>query len=238
MPVPTYQVTCTKNELIARDVYDIRFTKPEGFTFAAGQFVLFDVPLIDKPDDIQTRAFSLASTPAESELVIVAKMKEGGRASRWIAEQLAVGSEVTMKGPFGNFKLDTQTDKDYLFVATSTGVGPFRSQIITALQGGDKRRMDLIFGVRAEEDLFWKEEFESLSQRYGNFFLHIALSGPGDAWTGHRGRVQTLVPHVAKEFFRKHIYVCGSPNMTKDVKQLCLEDWGVQKQDLHVEGYI
>jgi len=238
MPIHTYHITCTKNERIARDVYDIRFTKPEAFTFVAGQFVLLDVPLVDNPSDIQTRAFSLASTPTESELVIVAKMKEGGRASRWIAEQLKIGTTVAMKGPFGNFKLDAQTDKEYLFVATSTGVGPFRSQIITALEAGDTRRMDLIFGVRAEEDLFWKEEFESLSRQYENFFLHIALSGPGPSWTGHTGRVQTLVPHVAKEFFRKHIYVCGSPNMTKDLKQLCLEQWGVQKQDLHVEGYI
>lgn len=238
MAIPVHSITCTKKELIARDVYDVRFTKPEGFGFKPGQFVLFDVPLISNPADIQTRAFSLASTPAESELMVVAKLKAGGRASEWIEKALEVGMPVSMKGPFGNFKLDTQTDKDYLFVATSTGIGPFRPMILEALECGDKRRMDLIFGVRNEEDLFWKEELEKISQTYDNFFLHIALSGPSDAWTGHKGRVQTLVPHVAQEFFKKNIYVCGSPDMTKDLKMLCLEDWGVQKQDLHVEGYI
>lgn len=154
MAIPVHHITCTKKEEIARDVYDIRFSKPDGFAFKPGQFVLFDVPLVENAEDIQTRAFSLASTPAESELIVVAKMKEGGRASRWIEEILEVGTPVAMKGPFGNFKLDTQTDKDYLFVATSTGVGPFRPMILEALERGDTRRMDLIFGVRNEEDLF------------------------------------------------------------------------------------
>lgn len=238
MAIPVHHITCTKKEQIARGVYDIRFTKPEGFSFKPGQFVLFDVPLKDKPDDIQTRAFSLASVPAESELIVVAKMKEGGRASIWIEEMIDVGSPVSMKGPFGNFQLDRSTDKDYLFVATSTGVGPFRSQILEALGEGDTRRMDLVFGVRSEEDIFWKEEFEKLSQQYENFFLHISLSAPTESWTGHKGRVQTLVPLLVKDFLRKNVYVCGSPDMTKDLKQICLEQWNIEKKDLHVEGYI
>jgi len=238
MAIPVHTITCTRKEKIARDVYDIRFTKPDGFSFKPGQFVLFDVPLVDDPSDFQTRAFSMASTPAESEFIIVAKMKEGGRASRWIEEIIGVGSVVTMKGPFGNFLLDPTTDKEFLFIATSTGVAPFRSQIKHALEAGDARRMDLVFGVRSEEDMFWKEEFEQLSRQYENFFAHPALSGPSPDWKGHVGRVQTLVPLIVKDFFRRNVYVCGSPDMTKEVKQLCLEQWGVQKQDLHVEGYI
>lgn len=238
MALPVYTLTCTKKERIARGVYDIRFTKPEGFSFKPGQFVLFDVPLVENPADIQTRAFSLASTPTEPEFIVVAKMKEGGRASRWIEEILETGSTVSTKGPFGNFLLDTDADKELLFVATSTGVAPFRSQILHALENGDTRRMDLVFGVRHEEDMFWKEELETLTQRYPNFYAHPALSGPSEHWTGHVGRVQTLVPLIAKEMFRKKVYVCGSPDMTKELKQLCLESWGVQKQDLHVEGYI
>lgn len=238
MALPVYTLACTKKEKIARDVYDLRLTKPEGFTFKPGQFVLFDVPLVEDRENIQTRAFSVASNPTESEFIIVAKMKEGGRASRWIEEILEVGSTVTMKGPFGNFLLDPTSDKELLFVATSTGVAPFRSQILHALESGDKRRMDLVFGVRHEEDMFWKEEFERIAQRFDNFYVHPALSGPSPEWTGHVGRVQTLVPLIAKEFFRKNVYVCGSPDMTKELKRLCLEEWGVQKQDLHVEGYI
>ncbi|TSC99703.1 MAG: phenol hydroxylase [Candidatus Peregrinibacteria bacterium Greene1014_49] len=101
MPVPSFTTTCLGNRIIARDVYEFLLQKPEGFSYKAGQFVLFDVPLMENPADIQTRAFSIASAPQEKELLFVAKMKEGGRASRWIAEALNAGSSVRLQGPFG-----------------------------------------------------------------------------------------------------------------------------------------
>lgn len=238
MPTPTYTVTCTRNRPIARDIWEFAFTKPAGFTFKPGQFVLFDVPLLDNPADVQTRAMSIGTAPGEDELVFVAKMMPGGRISRYIEVALLPGGTMTMKGPFGLFVLDPTTTKEYLFISTSTGVAPFRSQMIATLADGDRRRMDLIFGVRSEEDLFWREELESLAQKHENVHLHIALSAPSDAWHGHRGRVQTLVPLIVPDFSKKVIYACGSPEMTKDIKKLAMEEWRVMKEDLHVEGYI
>lgn len=238
MLTPTFATTCIWNRPIARDVYEFTLEKPQNFSFQPGQFVLFSVPLVENPADIQPRAFSIASSPDESELLFVAKMKEGGRASRWIFELLKPETPVTMQGPMGLFLLERETLKDYLFISTSTGVAPFRSMIRDALLAGDTRRMDLVFGARAEDDLFWTEELTALTKKYDNFFLHLALSNPSESWTGHRGRVQTLVPQIMKDFSKKAVYVCGSPDMTKEVKDLCLEQWGMEKDDLHVEGYI
>ena len=238
MPTPSYAVNCIKNVRIAQDVYEFAFEKPAGFSFKPGQFVLFDVALLDKPEDVQTRAFSLGGTPDDGELLFVNKSNPGGRASRWIEEALKPGSQATMKGPFGLFTLHADTTKDYLFIGTSTGIAPFRSQILSVLRNGEKRRIDLVFGARTEADLFWVEELTELTKKYDNFYLHLALSGPSDDWKGHRGRVQTLVPLIVKDFSQKSVYVCGSPDMTKEIKQLCLEEWKVPREDLHVEGYI
>lgn len=238
MPVPSYQLSCLYNKKIARDIWEFAFEKPAEMTFRAGQFVLFDVGHPDNPADIQTRAFSIASSPDEDTLLFVAKMKEGGRASVWIERDLKEGSIVRTQGPFGNFKLDRETSKDYFFIATSTGVAPFRGQLMEALHAGDTRRIDLVFGVRAEEDLFWQEELQTFAKQHGNFYLHLALSQPTEEWKGHRGRVQTLIPLIAKDFTNKNVYVCGSPDMTKEMKQLALEEWKIEKKDLHVEGYI
>lgn len=238
MPTPTLQTTCLRNSRIARDIYEFVLEKPADFTFQPGQFFLFSVPLVENLADIQPRAFSIASSPDESELLFVAKMKEGGRASRWILELLKPETTVSIQGPMGFFLLDRETSKDYLFICTSTGVAPFRSMIRDVLLAGDKRRIDLVFGARAEDDLFWMEELTTLTKQYENFFLHLALSNPSEQWKGHRGRVQTLVPQIVRDFSEKCVYVCGSPDMTKEVKGLCIEQWGVLKEDLHVEGYI
>jgi ferredoxin-NADP reductase len=238
MPVPTFTVRCTRVLKIARDIYEFALTKPPGFTFKAGQFVLLEIPLVENAEDFQPRALSIASAPSESELLFVVKLLNGGRLSRFVAEVMNPETELTMKGAFGAFVLRPENPKDYLFVGTSTGIAPFRSQIIDAREKGEVRRMDVVFGVRSEEDLFWKEHFEGLAQKHPNVFVHFALSGASAEWKGHRGRVQTLVPLIAKDLSAKSLYICGSPPMTKEMKELALQHWGMGKEDVHGEAYI
>ncbi|PIQ76628.1 hypothetical protein COU78_04525 [Candidatus Peregrinibacteria bacterium CG10_big_fil_rev_8_21_14_0_10_49_24] len=238
MPTPEYHITCIKNVLIAKDVYEIHCEKPEGFLYEAGQFILFDVPLPENPQDIQTRAYSIASAPHEENLLFVVKLLAGGRASRWIQESLTAGDTVRMQGPFGRFLLDTETENDYVFICTSTGIAPFRSQVLTALKNGDGRRMDIFFGNRQEEDLFWTDEFEALKTAHPNVGFHTILSKPQASWGGHTGYVQDFVQREVQDLKEKHIYVCGNPTMAEEVKQLCLEQWHIPKEHLHVEGFI
>ena len=213
--------------------------KEEKFTFTAGQFVLFDVPAIDNPEDIQPRAYSIASPPCEdTELTFVIRYKPDGRASRWIDEQLKEGDSVRIQGPLGNFTLNEKTDKDYVFVGTGSGIAPFHSHLLCAIEEkGDTRPMYLFFGVRHEEDLFWVDTFEQIAAKHSNVHVFVSLSQPSDSWKGLRGRVTEIMPTVIKDFSRVNAYVCGNPAMVKDVKAWLGEN-GVPKEDLHQEGYV
>jgi len=236
MSIPSYIVTCTKKILIAPSVYELRFDKPDGFSFKAGQFVLFDVPLKDNPSDIQTRAYSLASSPEEKELVFVIKLKAGGRGSIWIEQEIDVGSTVRMQGPFGLFLL-READTSTVLVATGAGIAPFRSQAKWLLEEKhDTRPLTVLFGVREPRDFFWMQEFESLASRFPHFTFLPTLSGKDQSWMGLRGRVQTHLAPLVREGIG--IYICGAPEMVKDVKETCLGALGLQKSQVHAEGYI
>ncbi len=236
MALTIHQATCIRRHSIARDIVELTVTKPEGFSFKPGQFILFDVPLAGHPDDVQTRAFSIASAPHERELLFVFKLKEGGRASAWV-QTLQQGQAITFKGPFGMFTL-RDDPADVVMLCTSTGVAPFHSMLADALARHDQRRFDLVFGVRNEEDLFWLEALRSLAAQMSSFFVHVVLSQPSPEWAGHKGRIQTVVQSLVPDLLTRKIYVCGNPAMTDEVKKLCLEQWGIEKQNLHVEGYI
>lgn len=236
MPIPSFQTRCLKKTHIATDTYELRLHKPDGFDFKPGQFVMFDVPSLDDPADIQPRAYSIASTPDEEDLLFIIAYKPGGRASEWLKHSLDVGDEVRMQGPLGAFGI--KEDAQSLFVCTGTGNAPFRSMISDALKRGFHSRIDMIFGVRSEDRLFWIEEFERLTHEYGNFFFHPTVSQPSDRWTGHKGRVQALFPRVCPSLHRKIVYACGNPEMTTEVKALCLEEHGMDKKKVHIEGYI
>lgn len=240
MPAPAYTIVCKTKEMIAPGVYDISFNRPEGFTFKAGQFVLFDVPLVDNLSDIQPRAYSIASAPFEQDLRFIIKITPGGRTSTWIETMLTVGSEVVMKGPFGFFVLKPEkTDKDYVFIATGTGVGPFRSHILWMLkEQKDHRSLHLIFGVREKQDLFWVDEFMALQAAHPNFHFHTSLTSGDPDWDGHKGRVHQIATQIIPDFSCISLYICGMPNMVNDVKKIALEEWKMLKADVHAEGYI
>lgn len=237
MPLPSFFVECLSNDVIAKDVHEIRFRKPEGFTFLAGQYVMFDAPLIADESDVQVRAYSIASTPAEDDLLFVIKRVENGRMSAWIKDALKPGGMMRMQGPLGVFGTKP-TEKDMLFVCTSTGNAPFRSIIKHKLENGETKRMDLIFGVRTREDLFWTEEFAEMARKYDNFFFHPAVTQPDADWKGHTGRVQTLFRSVCCNLHERTVYACGNPAMTTEVKELCLGHLNMEKKDVHIEGYI
>lgn len=237
MATPRHTITCTKKELVAPGVYELRCTKPATMQFTAGQFLLFDVPLLQDPTDIQPRAYSIASTPDEDDLLFCIKLKEGGRASQWIVDVLQVGTEVSVVGPLGLFTVKENADT-LVFIATGAGLAPLRSQAKYALEHGDTRTMHLIFGVRDVQDFFWREDLQMLADAYPQFSLHLTLSGDAAGWDGLRGRVQTILPSLSLDPAKTSIYICGAPAMVNDVKTYCMDTLHIEKAKVHAEGYI
>jgi ferredoxin-NADP reductase len=239
MPVVSYTTICTRKTLIAPSVYEFTLKKPEGFFFKAGQFVLFDVPLLTSAADIQPRAYSIGSSPQEEELLFCIKLKPGGRASEWIEKRVEAGTEVTFKGPFGAFVIDPAGKSPHLFVGTGAGVVPFRSHLKWLLdEQKDTRPLQLLFGVRNAEDLFWTTEFERLAGEYKNFQFLPSLTAPKSDWQGKSGRVQMTIPSLIADPSHAHVFVCGAPEMVTDVKKLCVETLKMEKKQVHGEGYV
>ena len=199
---------------------------------------MIDVPAAGDETDIQPRAYSIASTPEEDEILFVIKYEEGGRASEWIKNVVTEGTEARIQGPLGVFTLDQESKSDLFFICTSTGNAPFYSMIRSALASGDQRQMYLLYGCRSEEDLYWQEELSALADQHENFHMHFALSQPSETWEGLTGRVQTLIPDLVPSFEDTKFYVCGNPEMTKEVKTMLMEEYGVEKKNVHIEGYI
>ena len=98
--------------------------------------------------------------------------------------------------------------------------------------------MDLVYCVRSEEDLFWHKELSEIAANHPQLSIHTTLSAGSEGWKGHRGRVQTVTKEAVADAALRQVYICGSPAMTTEMKKMCLEEWKIDRKDLHVEGYI
>lgn len=213
-----FQSTVSRVRDLAHDVRELELTlcEPKEIVFKAGQFISFNVPKEGYPHPV-TRPYSITSPPSISRCVLLLfNLVSGGPGSTYLFS-LREGDSVSFKGPAGSFTLREDPTKRILFVATGTGIAPFRSMILTQLEKNSTQPLSLFWGVRSERDLYYQHEFQDLADRYLHFSFVMTLSQPGPEWTGARGRVSNLIQERVASVRDLAVYLCGNGNMIKDV---------------------
>ncbi len=224
----------TANTSFTDDVVEITLETEENLDFKAGQFITIKV---DDQVPPCFRAYSIASAPNKenNEIKLCLKVVEGGRGSHWL-ESLKVDNEINFIGPSGNFVFKGEKDK-ILFIATGTGITPFNSMIEDELKKGNTKKMHLLFGVRYIKNIFYKDFFNNLANKYQNFTYDIVLSRPEDnSWQGKTGRVTGILQEMALDLGNTEVYICGLKVMISDVAEI-LKEKNFPEEQIHLEKY-
>lgn len=220
------QLTCDVVELI------FELIEPTQIEFQAGQFMMLQVPV--EGSFPQKRAYSIASAPFDSnKLRFCVKFVEGGCASTFL-KNLKVGEEVTFQGPFGRFVVDMNKKKNLLFIGTGTGIAPFYGILEDLFAKDFDQRIELYFGLRFEQDIFYKEVLDKFAEEHPNFSYTLTLSKPSENYTGLKGRVTDYVKAENYKPENTELYLCGSGAMVTEIKQNFLKS-GFEKTLIHEE---
>jgi ferredoxin-NADP reductase len=208
------------------------FESPEWpAAFVPGQFL--SVTATVGEDEI-TRAYSIVSPPGGNRFALCANLVLEGHLSPFLFA-LKLGDEIGFKGPYGAFILRRPVS-DSLFVATGTGIAPFRSILLSKLAEHPDHRFTLLFGVRHEHSLLYHDEFVGLAKAHSNFEYQPTLTRPEANWTGRTGRVQ---PHAFELLGERHdvdVYICGLREMVDDLR-LQLKERGFDRKRIIYEKY-
>ncbi|MCG1004210.1 MULTISPECIES: ferredoxin--NADP reductase [Halobacterium] len=175
-----------------------RFATDDDVDFVAGQYVGLRY-------DGTSRAYSLSNSPTEDELEICVRRVPGGRLSPLICDDLSVGDEVTVRGPYGDLVLQDHSPRDLVFLATGTGVTPLKSMIDYVFEtgrdeyGGEQRDVWLFLGAAWADDLPFREAFRERDRTRDNFHFVPCLSRELtlSEWDGETDYVQhALLKHT------------------------------------------
>lgn len=215
------------------DVRHFVFEAPdvEQLPFQAGQFVTFSEQVNGKKI---LRPYSIASAPEGGNRfeLCLNRVNEGLLSP--ILFDLRPGDTMDISAPMGFFTL-RNPGREAVFVATGTGVAPFRS-ILHAHLPEQKQPMTLIFGTRYEHGLTYREEFEELQRRHPNFRFLPVLSRPDASWTGRSGHVQPHMLEVIGDRRDLDVYLCGLKLMVDDARGM-LKDLGFDRKQIIFEKY-
>lgn len=140
------------------------------------------------------------------------------------------GDAVAITGPVGKSFLlpDNALDYNYVFVATGTGIAPFRGMLIELFNQGYQRDVWLVFGVPYSTDIMYHDEFTSLAEKHPNFHYITSVSREQKNQRGGKMYVQDRleenqdVYETLLESQDTLLYMCGLKGMEFGIYQwLC-----------------
>lgn len=199
--------------------------------FRPGQFVSLSDEVAGKK---VTRAYSVASAPDGNRFELCLNRVNLGRFSPYLFS-LRPGGSISLTGPLGTFMLRDPVG-DSVFIATGTGIAPFRSMFRDQRIWEAGKQYTLLLGVRYEEGILYRDEFEEMERRWPNFRFWPVLSRPAGAWTGRRGHVQAHLLEAVGDRRDVDVYICGLKAMVDDVRRR-LKDLGFDRHRLIYEKY-
>jgi CDP-4-dehydro-6-deoxyglucose reductase len=203
----------------------------EKFTFVPGQFISMNEVINGKKI---TRAYSIASAPAENNrFELCLNLVHEGLLSPRLFE-MQPGDSVEIRPPLGMFVL-RNPGREAVFIATGTGIAPFRS-ILKAQLNETSQPFTLVFGVRHESHLMYRREFEELAQKFPHFRFMPTLSRPTESWIGRTGHVQAHLAEAIGERRDLDVFLCGLKLMVDDVRNI-LKDMGFDRKQILFEKY-
>lgn len=213
----------------------LRFELPAtmAYTFAAGQFCYV---FVRTAEGKERRPYSFASAPGEPYLDFAIKdVNEAGESG--LLYHLEVGATIPISRALGTFSL-RDCNRPAVFLATGTGVAPFRSMLLNEWSQGREPDVWLFLGARNPMALPYHEEFMKAVALHPNFHYVPVVSRPTPGqWNGAVGHVQDAFHQQFGLQIDLETYVCGVPAMVTDVVE-ALHLQGIPSQQIHVEKFV
>ena len=199
-------LTVTAADKVADNVVVLTLAHPDGAELPAWQpGAHIDIVI----DDDMIRQYSLAGDPADrmSYRVGVLLEPESRGGSKYLHEQVGVGSTLTIRGPRNHFEFDPSPE--YLFIAGGIGITPMLPMIAKAeAEGAD---WQLVYGGRSRSAMAFLAELDT----YGE---HVMLLPHDEVERSLSKQIGTLLGSPQE---RTLVYCCGPDALLDSVEAAC-----------------
>lgn len=221
----------------------------EHFSYLAGQFITIHFPVqTEAGEKILRRSYSVATTPEKFKetgcIEFAAGYVKNGPASELLFH-LNPGDTLQASGPFGRLILKEEMPKRYIFVATSTGITPFRAMLTVLaerLKEHPTLEIVLLEGVQYQRDALYAEDFLAFVAQYPQcqFYLCYSREITTDNLQSYErlGYVQALFSTLNLDAQSDAVYLCGNPGMIDNAFSLLKEQYCFDVKNIFREKYI
>lgn len=232
---------------LTKTIISVYFEMSPRVEYFSGQFLSVVIPTPHRPEKSVKRAYSFASSgsvssserilrhyrPGIHELCV--KYVPHGIGSEFLS-RLKIGDQFTAFAPYGDFLYKPPEGRKACFIATGSGLGPFRCMILSSeFQENPPEEIMVLFGARTESEILFQGFFEDFGIK-----TVIALTQPSETWSGFRGRVTDYLKSLPNhwDWHNHDYYLCGNSAMVTDVVAILKNGHGVSLELIHQEVFF
>ncbi|HWQ18458.1 MAG TPA: FAD-dependent oxidoreductase [Methanotrichaceae archaeon] len=200
------------------DIKSIRFRKPQGFDYIAGQYALIT---LGNGTDQMTKHFTLSSSPTESFLEMTKRLT--GHPFANALAGLNVGDKVSMDGPYGSFTFHGEYDKVGM-LSGGIGITPLRSMIRYSIDKKLGTSIILLYSNSHEDNIAFREELDEVQRLNAQIKVVDVITRPGPGWKGMTGRINPeMVKKLVPDYLERTFYTSGPQKMVDAMVSLLRE---------------
>lgn len=230
-------------EPATHDMRRIVLRTPDPAVFLPGQYVSLAVPGVAAARNYSMA--NLANDDGDWELIV--RRVPGGEATSVLCNDVTIGDEIELDGPYGMATLRHGAPRDLACVAGGSGLAPMLSIARGASAAGllEHHSLHFFYGARTPADVCGEAELCDLAAAGDptRIVFHPIVSTPkvdhGQPWDGATGYVHEMaVEMLADRLTEVEWYCAGPPPMTKALQQTLVVDHLVPVEQIHFDRFF
>lgn len=214
------------------EIRSFRLTRPPGFAFRAGQFVMVRAAIAGQPT---VRCYSITSAPSTTGYLEIGVRNQGWM-SRHLHETVTPGATLEVNGPGGAF-VYPEGDRPVVLLAGGIGLTPLLSMLRHGLATQPQRPFTLFLSAKTAGQVPFADELRVLARRHPQFRLAIALSAGTTDPRFLSGRIDRAAIESVVTRPTECVYMLCGPLAMIDCLREVLAEAGVPESQVHFEKF-
>lgn len=233
MAIQTYQAKITNIKKETATVKTYTFDLGGEIDFLPGQFVIIE--FVNRLPGIK-RSYSISSSPTQKNIIILTIKKAGVFTTE--LDNVSVGEQMVIKGPFGHFVLNEEMKEDLVFVAGGAGITPFHSMLKYMTEKRMPNKANLFYSCRTTDEFIFYDELTDIETKNKNICVYFTATRCEDPnWKGFRERInEEMIKKKVKDYKKCIYYLCGPMPMVEGIEKL-LQQIGIDKTNIKTEKW-
>lgn len=219
-------LTLKEKKEVSKETFEFSFASDSSFNFLPGQYFEWTIPSQNMDTRGNRRYFTIASSPTEKDIKLGIKFYTPSSTFKNDLQALPVGGMISAGQLMGDFVMPKDPSKKLVFIAGGIGVTPFRSMIKYLVDTNQKRDIVLIYGVKEEAEIAYKEILEEAERVIGLKVFYLVK----DFLT------KEIIAREVPDFNDRIFYLSGPNVMVENAKKILISS-GIKRSSIHTDYF-